>query len=322
MTVDLDPGLLSSAEASALGVSRSRLVGGYRRVARGLYVPMDTDLRGPAARIAVVARQLPAGFAGGGWAAARLHEASVRPDSDELTVFDGRLPEMDPEARTSLPIMVCCGPTRRRRPGPGTVLFRSELAADDVTTVSGVPVTSAARTAFDLARLWPTTAGVVALDRLRALGAVSGAEVAEEVAAHPSWQGVERARLAVSLSSDGVESPRETMMRLLWLAAGLPRPACNAVVHRVGGGFLARPDLLDDAVGLVAEYDGEHHAPAPRRRSDAARQEAMESAGLVVVRAHDGDISDPAGRRQWSLRLRAAHARASSAPRPRSWRVH
>lgn len=314
---------LRPRDAGAVGVTRWRLEGPeYVRVRHGLYAAAQTPLDDVDVRIALVARSLPSGYVLGGWAAARMHEraaASLR--GDRLAVFDGRLPEMDPDARTHLPVLVCASRPRRLRPLVGARLFRSDLGPDDVASIDGVPVTAPVRTAFDLARLWRTTPAVVALDRLRGLGLVSGDDVAAQIAAHPGWLGVGRARRASSLSDDGVESPRESMMRLLWLGTRLPRPLCNPVIHDRAGRSVARVDLLDDAAGLVAEYDGADHADARRRWSDAVREEALEGLGLVVVRANDPDITTSAGRARWQSRLRAAHLRARTWHRPRRWKA-
>lgn len=308
-------------EAARAGITRWRLEGpAYTRVRHGLYVPVGVQSDGIDERIALAAGALPAGYAIGGWAAARLHEWAGR-DPDDLVVFDGRLPEMDVPARRELPILVCGSRPQRLRPQPGVRLFRSDLAPDELTVIRGVPVTAAARTAFDLARLWATTPAVVALDRLRTLGLVDAEELGAIVAARPRWRGVADARRALALSDDHVESPRESMMRLLWLRSRLPRPICNAEILDLDGRFVARVDLLGEEVGVVAEYDGAFHAGAERRRSDAARQEVLEELGLVVIRANDPDIATHEGRVGWQARLRRAHDRARTSQRPQRWSV-
>lgn len=310
---------LSPHEATSAGLTRRQLEGpGFVRVRRGLYVPAGTSLDDVDTRVALVARSLPDGYVLGGWAAARIHERSVAPP-DDLVVFDGRLPEMEQSARVRLPVLVCASRPRRLRGAPDIRLFRSDLDPADVATVDGVAVTSPVRTAFDLARLWTTTPAVVALDRFRALGLVTAEQVAAAIERRKGWVGVARAREALALSDDGVESPRESMMRLLWLEAGLPQPVCNAEICDQRGRFVARVDLLDEAAGLVAEYDGAEHADAQRRWSDALRQERLEELGLVVVRANDPDVSSAAGRAQWRARVRAARVRASAWERPQSW---
>ena len=313
-------GALTRRQAEVAGLSRWRLEGPeYVRVRHGLYAPAGTPLDDADVRIALVAGALPTGYAVGGWAAARLHERAAAGPGDELVVFDGRLAEMDPRDRAELPVLVCGSRPCRVRPQPGMRLFRSDLGPDDVAVVEGVVVTSAGRTAFDLARLWDTTPGVVALDRFRSLGLVTPEALGAVIAARRGWVGVGRARRALELSADGVESPRESMVRLLWHGARLPRPTCNAVVRDRHGRFVARVDLLDDASGLVAEYDGAVHAAARRRWSDAVREEDLEGLGLVVVRANDPDVATADGRARWQARLRAAHLRARTWSRPREW---
>lgn len=290
------------------------------RPTRGVYVPTASDPTSPDGRIAVVAARLKDGFAVGGWAAARLHERTLH-HSGQLTVFDGRLPEMDAGGRREQPVLICTARDHRLRSIAGARLFRSDLAPGEVVELEGVPVTSALRTAFDLGRLWPRTSAVVALDRLQSVGLVRADDLSELIADRPGWRGVERARRALTLSDDGAESPRETMVRLLWMAARLPRPLCNPVVTGPGGEFLGRVDLLDDVAGLVAEYDGADHAGAARRHGDAVRQERLEDAGLVVVRVNDPDIATAQGRRALQQRLLRARARALGWQRPRTWRA-
>ncbi len=313
---------VTPSRAAMVGVSRWQLNGpGYVRVRHGVYVPATTPLDELDTRVAVIASGLPPGFVVGGWAAARLHERRRVGRADGLLVFDGRLPEMDVRSRVELPVLVCTSRPGRLRPQRGVRLFRSDIAAGDVMTVDGVPVTSPLRTAFDLARLWTTTPAVVALDRLRSLGLVSAEPLGALVAARPGWVGTARARRALQLSDDRVESPRESMMRLLWMRARLPRPRCNAVVRDLRGRFVGRVDLLDDGVGLVGEYDGAHHAGAEQRWSDAVRQESLEELGLVVIRTLDRDLVTVEGRHAWQERLRRAHRRARTWDRPRGWVV-
>ncbi|GEN80565.1 DUF559 domain-containing protein [Actinotalea fermentans] len=311
---------LTSAEATRAGIGRWQLAGrSYARVRRGLYVPVGTPCDDLDGRTAITVRMLPEGFVLGGWAAARVHEQAHRSQSDELEVFDGRLPEMDSDARVALPILVCASRPGRLRPQPGVRVFRSDLEPHEVAVVGGLPVTAPTRTAFDVARLWPLEAAVVALDRLRALGLVAADDVAAMLAERTGWRGVGVARRALDLSQDGVESPRESMMRLLWHRAGLPRPVCNGVVLDEHGSFAGRVDLLDIASGLVAEYDGSFHASAARRHADARRQELLEHLGLTVVRANDPDIATAAGRRAWQARVRRAYDRARADRRPGRW---
>lgn len=310
MTQTVLPDVLTAARAAEAGITRSRLLSeDYARVAWDRYLPTGSELDVDTF-IAVVAAGLADEVAVGGWAAGRLYERRARPITDRLTVFDGALPSWHAGAVPSEPVLVCASrPTRVVVP-VGAKVWRSDLASDDVVDLDGIRITSPARTAFDLVRLWPPVPAVVALDRLAHLGVVELDDVRAAVAAHPGWRGVRNARRALEVADAGSESPRESMLRLVWLAARLPRPRANLVVRDADGRFVARTDLIDPDLGVVAEYDGADHSSAGRRRGDATRQEQLEDLGLVVVRAVEPDLASAPARTAWQHRLRMAYGRA------------
>jgi Protein of unknown function (DUF559) len=100
--------------------------------------------------------------------------------------------------------------------------------------------------------------------------------------------GVKRARRALTYVRECVDSPRETVLRLMIVFARLPEPEPN---RRIGDrhDFIARPDLIYLAYRVIVEYDGQHHwATEGQREHDIARREALEAAGwrvIVVTRA-------------------------------------
>ncbi|MHB1491979.1 MAG: hypothetical protein ACYCTH_15985, partial [Cellulomonas sp.] len=184
----------------------------------------------PDARIAATALRLTSGCVVGGWAAARLHERAAAPDAD-LAVFTGDAwcghAAQDRRVvlgSTSARVLVCAPRSARLRPGDEARIFRSVVPPTDRTVVDGVPVTTAVRTAFDLARLWRQPAAVAALDRLLHLGVVDLAEVRAMTLARPRWRGRPSALQVLETVDAGAESPQESALRLLWLDAGLPRP--------------------------------------------------------------------------------------------------
>lgn len=146
-----------------------------------MFVPADTELDDLDVRIEVAGLALPAGAVVGGWAAARLHEA--RAGGDGLTVFDGRLPGPWRAANETLPILVTGSGTMRVSAVEGLCVFRS-VVPEERDTIGGVPVTTAARTAVDLARLWPLVPAVIALDRLLQREVVDAAAVQALLAAN------------------------------------------------------------------------------------------------------------------------------------------
>jgi hypothetical protein len=283
----------------------------------------------PDIRIAVAAAGASSSVTVGGWAAARLHEKQVlarrgrgspasgrnrRPPDPGGVQFDG-VPAFP--GRHAMPVLLLAPPEVRLTARPGQRLLRSRLASGERTQVDGIPVTTPVRTAFDLARTSDVDDAVAGLDRLRALGLLDVEELAGLVRGRPGWKGVVAARRALALSADGVESPQESRMRLVWLAAGLPVPLCNPVVLDADGRFVARVDVLDPSSGLVAEYDGAVHSAADRRSADADRQERLQAAGIEVLRATSTDLATPTSRARWQSRAVAARTRALA--RHRRW---
>lgn len=124
---------------------------------RGLRVVAGVDPRDAGLRIAVAAALLPPGGALAGWAAVHVHRRGQ-------TLVDG----LDLAGRP-LPIelVVPVGHRIRRRSTDFPLRVREvRLDPGDVVTIDGVPVTSLARTAFDIARHADLVEAVVLLDAL------------------------------------------------------------------------------------------------------------------------------------------------------------
>lgn len=325
------PWVVVRGDAREIGVCERTIRGSaFEQVRRGVWVPTGTDVSAPDVRIAAVARQLPPHAVIGGWSAARVHERAAR--TDDLEVFDGGPTWEEPTtaSRTARPterarrsgarVVVCAPPTSRLTLREDVRVFRSVVPAEDACTIGGLRLTTPLRTAFDLARLLPPTSAVIGLDRLLHMRLVSADEVLAVVRERRGWRGLARARSALSLADGGAESPQESLLRLLWVGAGLPRPRCNVVIRHLDRRFVARVDLLDDAAGVVGEYDGAYHAGSARRSDDARRQGELERVGLVVVRATGHDVDHQRRREAWQERLRLAY-RTAAARTERSWVV-
>lgn len=295
-------------------------VGGFAAVRRGVRVSAGIDTHDADVRIAAVAATLPEHAVLGGWSAGRVHElASGRDD----VVFDGgpRWEERSASGDDRARVLVCADRHSRLVLRDDVRVFRSPAGPEARATVLGLPVTTPTRTALDLARLLPFTSAVIGVDRLLHLGATTQEELVAAVTAPGRWRGRPAARRVVLASDPGAESPQETVLRLLWVGAGLPRPVTNARILDVAGRFVARVDLLDPDAGVVGEYDGAYHSSSERRSKDAAVQEALEHLGLVMVRATSPDV-EGRGRLAWVGRLRSAYARASRRPaEARRWIV-
>jgi hypothetical protein len=141
--------------------------------------------------------------------------------------------------------------------------------------------------------------------------------VTEYAKARRRWRGLPVLRQAVALADPRARSKGESLLRLVWrLDAGLPTPEVNASVRNLDGRLLGIADLLDPAAGLVGEYDGALHREAESHTRDNAREEWLEDAGLIVVRATSIDL-----RRRFVsrtvLRLRTAYRRGLARDRNR-----
>ena len=116
----------------------------------------------------------------------------------------------------------------------------------------GLPVTSLARTALDIAREHGRLAGLVACDAALRFGATH-ADFDEVLASMWSWRHVNRARAAAHDAVLGAESPGETLARDLAIEAGLGDGIITQFPVEITNG-IAWCDLL---VGChVIEFDG------------------------------------------------------------------
>lgn len=130
-----------------------------------------------------------------------------------------------------------------RRTQSGLIIRNDTLHPDEITTIAGVRVTNAARTAFDLARCHPRDQAVARFDALRRARRFSAEEVVMLAERHPRARGLRLLRTALPLVDGGAESPKETWLRLLFIDAGLPKPTTQVVVYDDDGSYVRRIDV-------------------------------------------------------------------------------
>ena len=127
---------------------------------------------------------------------------------------------------------------------------------------------------------------------IRAPGLVTAAELEAALAIRFRAAGAARVRRALGLVRVGVDSPRETLLRLLLIRARLPEPVVDHPVPTAEQVFHA--DLAYSAARVVIEYEGdEHRTDRERWMRDIRRRELMEDAGWRVVRVVEEDLRDP-----------------------------
>jgi very-short-patch-repair endonuclease len=193
------------------------------------------------------------------------------------------------------PIEVTVPKPARLRAPQGLVIVRSPLMSRDVTGWRGVPLTSADRTAFDLARRLPWVEGVVALDAMLAARLITKIGLTAFAETRRNWPGAEQLRMVLILSDAGAGSPQESRLRILLMRGGLPRPSTQHVVRTATGSFVARLDLAYAEHRIGIEYEGDHHRDRGAFQRDMGRLNALNACGWTVLRFGAADIRDNPG---------------------------
>jgi hypothetical protein len=170
------------------------------------------------------------------------------------------------------------------RPQRGLVVRNETLDGDEVTRVKQLPVTSVARTAFDLGRHLPRGAALARLDALIRATPFSREDVNVLAKRYRGARGLRRLRDVLPLIDGGAASPRETWLRLLFIDAGLPTPTTQIPVHD-GGRFVAMLDMGWEDYKVAAEYDGDQHRTDRRQFvKDINRLAKTQDLGWHVIR--------------------------------------
>jgi very-short-patch-repair endonuclease len=193
-----------------------------------------------------------------------------------------------------------------RRPPAGIRTWSDQIAEDELQLVSGVPTTTAARTAFDIACRNSVGNAVAAVDALARATRFNVADAQVLANRYKGHRNVRRARRALTLIDAGAESPRETWLRLLLIDAGYPRPQTQIPVYGEYGELVALLDLGWEDVKIALEYEGDHHRTDRRQfHRDIARYEALPDLGWITVRVTAEDMPGGILRRvaaAWSRR--------------------
>ena len=207
------------------------------------------------------------------------------------------------------PVHVGCPAPARAMAARDIVGHSMQIDPDDLVDRGVLRLTGPCRTWLDLA-------GSLRLGELVAVGdylvhwrfpLVSVSELAHALELYPSRSGLKLARTALPLLRTRSESPRESILRVMIVLAGLPEPECNYEVFDSDGIFLARGDLVYPEYRLLLEYQGDQHrTDRAQWRSDIRRTGRLEDAGWQVLQFTDDDLRDPGALvARITLRLRA-----------------
>jgi hypothetical protein len=193
---------------------------------------------------------------------------------------------------------------RNPHPPAGIITRSQQLDDDEITRVARVPVTTPARTAYDLGRLLPRRGAVARLDALKRSSPFSVEDVLLLAKRYHGARGLRQLRAVLPLVDGGAASPKETWLRLLLINAGLPTPTTQIPVHE-NRRLVGVLDMGWEKYKVAVEYDGDHHRTNRRQYAkDQWRLRKLEALGWVVLRViADDDPGDVV------RRVRAALAR-------------
>jgi hypothetical protein len=156
----------------------------------------------------------------------------------------------------NVPIELISPRARRQR---GLIVRNEALAEDEITYVGRLPVTTRARTAFDLGRYLPRGEAIARLDSLMHSQVISIEDVLLLAKRYRGARGLKALRKALPLVDGGAASPRETWLRLLYIDAGLPRPATQILIVEGRGRLVRASDMGWEEFMVVSEYEGGQH---------------------------------------------------------------
>lgn len=167
---------------------------------------------------------------------------------------------------------------------------RRLLPPSHITHVDGLNVTTASRTFVDLAADLPLSVVVAFGDYALRHDLATAESIATCLADCVGNRGTRRARQAASLLDARAESPRESILRITLIEAGLPAPVPQYVVTRANGTFVARLDLAYVEERIAIEYDGGHHLTPVQQAKDADRRHELTIEGWLIVTVTSLDL--------------------------------
>ena len=199
-----------------------------------------------------------------------------------------------PGGRRDLVEITC--PRWRRARHDGLVVHESNaLTAADITVVDGIPVTTPARTLFDLGAFYGIGMVELALDRSLSKGLVTLGELDALVRrlsrrGRPGGPKLRQLLEARDTDRRPTESVMETKLLQAIRATGLPEPIPQYEVW-AGNAFIGRVDLAYPEARVAIEYDSdEHHSGRSATRRDRARRHDLIAVGWLPIDVGPGEL--------------------------------
>lgn len=257
------------------------------RVRRGAYAPPDESALDP--RVAHL----------------RLLEATVGQSSSESVVSHASAAVLhglpignDQLARVHL---------TRDRPGHGKVrryvqVHGLPLTNGDIVEVSGLRVTSLARTVVDVACALPPLLSVPVGDAALRAG-LSPSDLGAYLERIRPRHGIAQARRTAALLDSRSESPGESMSRVIFADHGIPMPTPQLKVYDDRGRFVGRSDFGWEEERTLGEFDGRSkygrlllkpgQTPEEALFQEKQREDRLRDLGWQIVRWIWADLYAP-----------------------------
>jgi hypothetical protein len=185
-------------------------------------------------------------------------------------------------------------------PPKGIVARNERIAHDEITNTRGVPVTTPARTAFDLGRYLPRQSALTRMDALMRARPFSVEDVLLLTKRYRGARGVKRVKELLPLVDGGAASPRESALRLLYIDGGLPKPTTQIPIFDELGNYLRTVDMGWEEFMVASEYDGDQHrTDRSQYVKDMRVIPKIERAGWIVLRVIKEDRPRETLTRAW-----------------------
>jgi very-short-patch-repair endonuclease len=255
----------------AEGITPYQLRGpNWRRLSRGLYVWSGIDAD-PPAHLRALCNRLSDRSVFSHRTAARIHGVDVALRTSVAGQYEVTVPQ---HVRLS-----SSGELRVRH---------APLDSSDIALLDGLPTTTPLRTSFDLARQLPLIEAVAATDALLHSGLVRQDQLQAFVCGRCAWRGVVQARHVVELAEARAESLMESVLRMVLLERGCPRPEVQHWIRDRRGTKIGRVDIWYEQARLAVEYDGDWHRH--NLTDDNRRQNLLLAQGIRLLRFTASDV--------------------------------
>jgi very-short-patch-repair endonuclease len=267
----------SAAEGLDAGLGRHRMLGSdLSRPFQGVYI--NTSSPTFEQRCAGLAKRLDSEAFFCGVTAARI-----------IGIPLPRLLEQEPALHVAVPR------PRFRPTGRGIVGHTLTVRNDELRMWNGLLVTSPERTWCDLGAVLHIPQLIAAGDYLihEELPITDVEALARSIRARSGRRGVKRLRVAHPYLDPRSESPQESKLRYVLVAAGLKGLAANFPI-RTSGGYNYRGDLVFPSHKLIIEYQSDQHHNSPEKfRADMTRVSRLQADGWTIMLVNADDLQNP-----------------------------